>query len=267
MSPWILAALALAACYAGAVALLWAFQEAFIFHPRAAPAEAKRHAPLSVEYATADGVILRGWLTQQTTAPDAACRLLIYFGGNAEELSERLSESRFDFPLAQLYVNYRGFGDSGGRPSADALRRDALLLYDETRARLQIPPQQICLMGRSLGTHMAAYVAAHREVGKLVLVSPYDSVTNIARMRYPIFPVRTLLRHPFDTLAEAARVRAPTLAILAARDFIVPARRSRNLLKQWRAPLEVRVIAGTTHNTVEGGDYWSVVNRFFRQVP
>ena len=257
---WLAGALAV---YLLALGLLWRFQEWLIF-PRAHMRGEPPAGGEAQEFVAADGAILRGWL-RRLPAPAQGAALLVYFGGNNEEVSCYLREC--PLVLSQLYVNYRGYGTSDGTPAATAMQQDALLVYDEILRREAVPGERVCLMGRSLGSHFAAYVAARRKVGGLVLVSPFDSVAAVARRRYPVFPVSSLLRHNLDTLADAAKISAPTLALLASQDRVVPLAHSRALLRRWRAPLRVCQLPNTNHNSIGGApDYWQSVARFAKDM-
>ena len=257
----IIAVGALLISWAGIVALLWAFQEKLIFHPRPTPTQAiKDLAHLAVEITAADGVILRGWRhPPSSSAPPTDCQTLIYFGGNSEELSGHLTDNVQYYGCEQWYINYRGFGDSDGTPSAKSLRADALAIYDKAVATSGAP---VCVIGRSLGAHMAAYVAANRPTHKLIMITPFDSVLNIARARYKIFVAGKLLRHHFDTMAEAANITAPTLFILAEKDYIVPRQHSDNLINFWQAPKTVARLPHTTHNHLLTPLFWQKVQHF-----
>ena len=225
-----------------------------------------------------DGATLRGWLRPaDESSPDessadessvdssvvggAGCKLVVYFGGNAEEVSGNL-DNPIPAKAAQLFVNYRGFGDSDGKPSAGDFEKDALTLFDQASEKFEVAPEEICVFGRSLGTHMAAVVAAQRPVGRVVMISPFDSVLNIAKARYPIFPVRALLRHPFVTSQYAPRAKAPALFVLAESDWVVPRKRSEALIELWQAPKQVVVIPNATHNNFDSSEYRRAVSEF-----
>ncbi|MGI9296649.1 MAG: alpha/beta hydrolase [Gammaproteobacteria bacterium] len=252
------------ALWAGAGFVLWRWQEKLIFFPRPTPPDVARDlADLAVNVAAEDGTPLRGWEHPgNAAAAESDCKLLVYFGGNGEELSSHPSENGARFPFPQWYVNYRGFGGSGGAPSAELLRADALRVFDEAARRRRLAPEEICIMGRSLGSHMAAHVAARRAAKKLIMVTPFDSVLEIARRRYPFFPVRKMLRHPFDTLAEAGSVSAPVLFLLAETDRVVPPARAENLIANWRTPHTALTIPGTTHNRMDTPAYWRAIADF-----
>ena len=101
---------------------------------------------------------------------------LIYFGGNAEDVAFNIPEFKQYFPDHTLYlVNYRGYGGSTGKPTETGLVEDAVNIYD----KLINQHQHITVMGRSLGSLVAVQLAARRDINKLVIVTPFDSVLNI----------------------------------------------------------------------------------------
>ena len=234
-------------------------------HPPSPPPPTKSNSPCRQW-----GHPLRQWLHPRRTPPSAApssgvgsagCKLVVYFGGNAEEVSGNL-DNPIPAKAAQLFVNYRGFGDSDGKPSAGDFEKDALTLFDQASEKFEVAPEEICVFGRSLGTHMAAVVAAQRPVSRAVMISPFDSVLNIAKARYPIFPVRALLRHPFVTSQYAPRAKAPALFVLAESDWVVPRKRSEALIELWQAPKQVVVIPNATHNNFDSSEYRRAVSEF-----
>jgi pimeloyl-ACP methyl ester carboxylesterase len=174
---------------------------------------------------------------------------IIYFGGNAEDVAQNVPLFRDLFPHSDVYlVNYRGYGGSTGTPSEAALFADALTVYDYAQAR----HSAVSVIGRSLGSGVAVYLATQREIGRLVLVTPYDSIENVARRAYPAFPVSLLLRDKYASASRIARVKAPILFILAADDDVVPRANSEALIAH--VPVEQKIVAvipGTTHHTVE----------------
>ncbi len=161
-----------------------------------------------------DEVRLRGWVVNPGQP-----RALLYFGGNAESIQFQREHYAQWFPDHTVYLlAYRGYGASEGKPTESVLKGDALALYD------QVAPNHdgVDLLGRSVGAGIALHVAASRTIGRLALITPYDSMVAVARRHYPIFPVQWLLRERFDTTADAARVDAPTLLLIARHDRIIP---------------------------------------------
>jgi pimeloyl-ACP methyl ester carboxylesterase len=160
-------------------------------------------------------------------------------------------------------MNYRGYGDSQGKPSQTAICRDALYILDTLTARENIPMNHIVLMGRSLGSGVAVHVAAHRPVRGVILITPFDSLLNVARHHYPLLPVRWLLKHPFDSAALAPDIKVPALVIMGNQDAIIPNKRSTRLAQVWGGAVETVVIQGAGHNDIQlDPRYWEAVNLF-----
>jgi uncharacterized protein len=184
----------LAAVYAAIVALAYVAQTWLIFPPGLAargaptlPADAER-----LEVATPDGERLVG---VHLSGADAESALLLGFGGNAwnaDNLALYLRELFPEHPVVAFH--YRGYAPSTGRPSAQTLLDDALIIHDEIDRRLD--PNAIIAVGLSLGGGPAARIAAEREVAGVILVTPFDSLGALARHHYPWLPIGPLLRHP-----------------------------------------------------------------------
>lgn len=243
------------------ILLLYVFQDALIFFPP--PVPPPNRAALA-EYAVSfdhDGHQLQGWYVPGTIRGERP--LLVYYGGNAEEVSGSLLDRPRLKAGAFLFMNYRGYGDSGGKPSQKALCRDALSILDTMTARENIPWAHVVLMGRSLGSGVAVYVASRRSVGGVILVTPFDSLVRVARHHYPFLPVGLLLKHPFDSAVLAPDIKAPALVITAGQDEIIPAPRSARLARLWGGPVQTVVVDGHGHNDLQLDDaYWDAINRF-----
>jgi uncharacterized protein len=223
-------------------------------HPNAQPFELEADA----------GVRLRGWLVSgQGPAP---CPLVIYFGGNAEEVSWLVPEWSRVSGWALLLMNYRGYGLSDGRPSETALYRDAVALYDRAIGRVDIDAQRVVVFGRSLGTGVATYLASQRQVAGVVLISPYDNLAEVARGVYPFLPVDRFLRYRFDSAARATLIHAPLLALVAAQDTLIPPERSRELARVWGGPARLELLQGADHNTIHlHPRYWPLIAAFLAE--
>lgn len=129
-------------------------------------------------------------------------RALIYFCGNAEDVSGNIESFASALPGHSLFlVNYRGYGGSTGRPSQAALIADALAAFDH----VQQAHHDIAVMGRSLGSGVAVALASKRRVDRLVLVTPYDSLLNVAREHMGWLPVGLLLKKAMSRRHSRAR--------------------------------------------------------------
>jgi fermentation-respiration switch protein FrsA (DUF1100 family) len=244
--------LAVAIGYVAIAAFLWIAQERMMFlAPRAT---ARPSAPPgwrleTVSFRSSDGTLLAGILVMP---PQQKPPLVIYYGGNAEEVTAfgpYVNETHGE--AATLLVNYRGYGASGGRPGEKELVADALELFDWAKARGDLDTSRIALHGRSLGSGVAVAVAASRPATCIVLTTPFDSALEVAARMYPWLPVAWLMRHPFDSVALAPRIRIPALVLIGEADNLIPRRHSERLADHWGGPVERRYFAGFGHNDLD----------------
>ncbi|MCP4119043.1 MAG: alpha/beta hydrolase [Desulfobacteraceae bacterium] len=247
---------------AGAVlGLCYLFQSKLIFFPRKIPDQSRALFKEHGVRISSHGCELHGWFVRnRDSVTSATSPLVIYYGGNAEEVSDSLSEAEKIRRASFLFMNYRGYGDSSGRPSEQGILADALTVFDWVVAEHGVEPKDVVLMGRSLGSGVAVHVASRRRVGALILVTPFDSLTSVAKAIYPFLPVERLLRHRFDSLALAPAIDRPMLAIIAGRDEIIPNPNSFNLVNAWGGPAETVVVKGAGHNDI------SLYNAYFREI-
>ena len=247
--------------YLGVCALLWAFQEKLIFHPRpvARPPSNAAAVPVVIDRGVA---VLHGW----TINPESAGPLIVYVGGNAEEVSENIP-AWADRNATTVLFNYRGFGDSTGEPSEHALVADAVATTEWACARY--PDRPLVLFGLSLGSGIAALTASRVEPDAIILVSPYRSVLHIARRTVPLVPVRRLLRHRFD--AEAAVADLPRALVIASpRDRVIPFKENLAMVEAINAEADRPVVLRTfelAHNEfLKALPVWREVDEFLNTI-
>lgn len=241
-------------CLALAVGVLLfacVLQDKLIFHPqRAAPPPGGAQ---SVFLEADDGTRLHAWHVPGSP-------LVLYFGGNAEEVSWMAAEARRQAPATGwLLVDYRGYGRSEGSPSEKSLVADSLKWYEKAKS---LSPS-VFVFGRSLGSGVAVQLAAARPVDGVILVAPYDSMVEVGRHHYPFLPVGWMLRHRFESVQHAPNVQAPLLCLVAGRDEIIPMVHSRRLYEAWRGPKRWVELAGAGHNSTDGAPlFWSAIRGF-----
>ncbi|MDQ4088431.1 MAG: alpha/beta hydrolase, partial [Pseudomonadota bacterium] len=128
------------------------------------------------------------------------------------------------YPHAHVVAfHYRGYAPSSGRPGAEALLGDALLVHDELTARLK--PERVVAAGFSIGTGPAARLASRRPLHGLILVTPFDSLAKVAGGHYRWVPVALLFRHRLEPARDLTGSRTPVAILAGTRDtLIVPER-------------------------------------------
>lgn len=190
-------------------------------------------------------------------------KALVYFGGNNESVvstAQRRAKQLADFTI--YLVNYRGYGGSTGSPTEQVLYEDALLVYDTLAPK----HKELSIIGRSLGSGVATYVASQRDVKKIALVTPYDSVLNVAQSKYPMYPINLILKDKFDSLQNLKDVKkTKVLMLLAKGDEIIPNEHSYALANTLpKENVQIEVIEGESHNSISHQqNYFDVLNGFF----
>ncbi|MFT3806590.1 alpha/beta hydrolase [Arenimonas sp.] len=237
--------------YLGAMALLYKSQARLLYFPRPLQLE-----PTAEVFKWRSGELeLRGWAINPGQP-----RALLYFGGNAEAVEHDVFEFRDLIPGTSVYLlPYRGYSGNPGTASEAALFADALAAYDAIAAR----HAGVDVMGRSLGSGVAVHLAAERLVGRLLLVTPYDSIVNVAQQKYPLFPISLLAKDRYDSAARAPQVKSQVLLLTASSDQIIPAMHSEALARSFDAAPLVCAFAGRGHNDIsQAPEFWPSVRRF-----
>lgn len=228
-----------ASLYAGLCLLLFLTQRSQIYFP-VRESSAPGATPMLL---AGDGAQIKVW-TVERPGPAA----LLYFGGNAEDVGASIGLFAGRLPgHSHYFVNYRGYGGSTGRPSEDALVADAIALYDHLRAT----HAEISVIGRSLGSGVAVQLARARDVRRLALVTPFDSLVNVARAHFRWLPVGLLMLDRFDSASGAPEIAADVLVVIAEADEIVPRGRSDALADAFRTRPRVVVLEGARHNEID----------------
>ncbi|MEI7608995.1 MAG: alpha/beta fold hydrolase [Rhodospirillaceae bacterium] len=225
-----------------------------LFHPRPEYA----HLPegpeaYSVRFAMADRTVIGGRLHPAgETVP-----VVLFFHGNGEIASDYddLAPLYRRLGLTLLVADYRGYGISGGHPTATALAGDALEVFDQTPAVLAaagLKPAKLLVMGRSMGSAAALVVAEARggALAALIIESGFaDTLPLVERLGGRLPAGASEERDGFGSLARIARVTVPTLVIHGEEDWIIPFSDGRRLYEaSGAAEKRLLRIEGAGHN-------------------
>ena len=212
--------------------------------------------PADVIWLENEGQTLKVWHVKSDSR-----KALIYFGGNAEDVTLSVAELSKLFPQHALYIpHYRGYGGSSGKATEEALYSDAMALFVQAAETYD----SIVVMGRSLGTGVAVYLASQKAVDSIILVTPFDSMTQLASSHYPYVPVSILLKDKFDSVSRAADINIPTLVLIAEQDEVIPRKNSDRLVAGLNPSFtSVQVLSGTGHNNIETSPLYDTAIKSF----
>jgi pimeloyl-ACP methyl ester carboxylesterase len=244
------------AAYAGVCLFFLNAQRSFIYYPR------PKHNPAASQLI----------LPRNKTDVQIAChpcdgpRGLVYFGGNAEDVSLSLPETAAAFPGWAIYIlYYRGYGGSSGKPTEAGLREDAAAVFEFVSKR----HTHVTLIGRSLGSSLAVGLAATHNPQRLVLITPFDSMLAIASQIAPYLPMQLLLRDRWESVKSAPRVHCPTLILAAGDDELIPAANTDCLLRAFPDGVaSLSVIPDADHNSIAvTPEFWQALRAFVADGP
>lgn len=215
-------AVALAILYALIVLVGYMVQRKLMYFPlpeRVAPAAVGLTHVEERIIETPDGARVVAWYGRARPGHPT----ILYFHGNGGNLALRADRIRryLDRGQGMLMMSYRGYSGSTGTPTEAANVADAQRAYQLLIAE-GIAPEDIIVYGESLGTGVAARLAAEKPVGGLILDSPFTSAVDVGARHYPFLPVGLLMQDRYEVLSYVAKIRTPLLVVHGARDQIVP---------------------------------------------
>ncbi|MEN8126264.1 MAG: alpha/beta hydrolase [Planctomycetota bacterium] len=252
-----------AAVYVGMGVLLFLMQSRMLYYPSrdydGTPADyGLKYEALTL--AAPDGVTLAAWFVPA----EGAERTMLFCHGNGGNISHRLDTLKMfnELGINCLIVDYRGYGQSTGKPTEIGTKIDMLAgfqwLIEEKRTR----PEQIILFGRSLGGSVAATIAKDIQPAALVLESTFTSFNDVGSHYYPWLPVRMFSRFDYNTLEAVRQVRCPVLVIHSPDDEIIPYKFGQQIFAAASEPKQFADLQGT-HNEgfYDSGDLYKQIWR------
>lgn len=246
------AALIAAFFYVLVCALVWWQQRAMIYHPHhnaGAPAEYGLKDFTVETLQDDDSTHIRAW---RNVARDGY-PTIVFFHGNGGDLSflapyfSAIAEEGFGL----IAIDYRGYGASEGVPSEQGLYQDAQTALEFATQKAGLNYEQIILYGESLGSGVAVQMATEAPVAAVVLQSPFTSLEDVGKDRYPFLPVRLLLEDRFDSLNKIQDVHSKLLIMHGTEDTTVPAEEGRELFAAANEPKDVVYFEGRGHNDLD----------------
>jgi fermentation-respiration switch protein FrsA (DUF1100 family) len=255
------------------LALIRVFERRFVFFPnypgRLTGDWNPRGLPVQDVWLTSsDGTILHAWWIPN----DKAKFTFLAFHGNAGNIADRASVYEFlrDIPANVFAAEYRGYGRSMGKPTEEGLYRDAETAFKYLVSTRGTDPKTILSFGQSLGTAVAAHLAAQNEVGGVVLEAPFPSAARIARRIFWFLPGIGLLVHSqFDTEARLKEITAPIFIVHCNQDPVVPYQLGQEVYNAARPPKNFLEIDGYCHeeaSVIAPVKYYAALHKFLADI-
>ena len=267
-SLWFRAVRSLAIAYL-VVVVAMTFLERWLVYP-APPAERADWTPLENEHeevwlTAQDGVKTHGWF-YETTAAD---RVVLYCHGNGECVADNHSLMRLlrdELNASVLIFDYRGYGLSQGQPHESGVIADGHAAQQWLANRTERSPEEIVLVGRSLGGGVAVALAAEQGAAALVLQSTFTRLTDAAANQFPFLPVHWVMRNRFNSIQRLADYKGPLLISHGSRDEVVPAIHAQRLLEASKSPQKRLIDLGPiNHNAPQPKPYYEQLRNFLAE--
>lgn len=211
------------------------------------------------------------WVMRAVPASDARPWIL-YLHGNASNIASRMNISHYT-RLRELGLNvfapeYRGFGGLDGVPTESSLEADARAGYDYLRSRKGVTPERIIVYGWSLGSAVAVTLASQLPQAAVILEGAPASLVAIGEQQYPLFPIRRIMRNPFESITRVSRIRAPMLFLHSPEDTVIPIGEGRRLYDAATAPKTfVEVRGGHIYaSDVDAREFYGAIRTFLENL-
>ncbi|MDP2808163.1 MAG: hypothetical protein Q8O74_08540, partial [bacterium] len=257
---------ALVICALVFLVALYLYQDKMIFYPQKISLDkieyiSKLANVEGITIRTKDGFDIKGWYIGNNSADRS--KILLYFGGNAEEVSYMIPEVTEFKNCSIVLMNYRGYGQSQGKPNENNLCGDALVIYDYFIGRPENKDSKIIIMGRSIGTGVAVFLAKNRRCNGVVLVSPYNDFKSLAQYHFPYLPVGPVIKYKFNSGERVPSIKSPLMIMLGTGDKTIPPEQSRLLAQKWGGRVTIKEFEGADHNNLSTyREYWKFINDF-----
>jgi uncharacterized protein len=190
--------------------------------------------------------------------------VILYFHGNRDNLQRwgNISSELTRYNYDVFVVDYRGYGKSRGNRTEETINSDALFCYNYIKNNYA--PKEIIIYGRSLGTGVAACLAATTNPHKLILETPYYSVKDLIEGYFSLVSVENKMRYKFPSFENLQHVNCPILILHGNKDEVVPYESGKKLfdgLTNKKARL-VTINNGKHNNLNTFSEYWTELTGF-----
>jgi fermentation-respiration switch protein FrsA (DUF1100 family) len=256
--------------YGGALVWLISQETTIVFRAGQPLGPQRPRAPFAeVDLPRADGARQFAWIMRQPLEADRR-PWIIYLHGNDTTIASRLNilhcEQLRALGLNVFTPEYRGYAGLEGVPTERGLDTDARVAYDYVHSELRVPSERIIIYGWSLGSAVAVDLASNVDEAAVILEGAPASLVAIGEQQYPIFPIRLVMRNPFESILRVGRIHAPMLFLHSPQDVVIPISEGRRLFDAANPPKTfVEVNGGHVYASERDSQtFFGAIDRFLR---
>ena len=202
--------------------ILFNFQRSLLYHPVENNYQGDELTVKieKVKIRTKDNIELLGWYHNKNIED---YKTILFLHGNAGALENRIHKINHfnDMNLNFLLLAWRGFSGNKGKPTEQGLYKDARSAIKWLKEK-GILEENIIIYGESLGTGVATEIAQNKNFAGVILESPFTSMIEAGKTKYPFFPVRLLLKDKYESDKKIKKIKSPILIMHGEVDRIVP---------------------------------------------
>ncbi|MBE2224894.1 MAG: alpha/beta hydrolase [Anaerolineae bacterium] len=241
----------------------------FVYRPEATVAEENfTPADLGLSYEavsikTGDNLLLSAWYFPANNPT----HILMYCHGNAGDIRDwsYAMPPFLEMGCSVLLFDYRGYGQSQGKPSESGLYLDGESVWGWVEEKAEEEGITAVILGKSLGSAIAIHVASQTPPGSLILDSAFTSMREIALTVTPWLP-DAMLPELYESLKIAPKLTCPTLVIHGRNDTLVPLAHGQALYNAMTCPKTLTIIDGADHNNLSNyPDYYAAIQAFLHK--
>ncbi|HVT29991.1 MAG TPA: alpha/beta fold hydrolase, partial [Lacipirellulaceae bacterium] len=222
--------------------------------------------PQTVWFRSGDNTKLHGWYVPN---PDAR-RLIVYAHGNGEHVADQANlvfRLQSNLAATVFVYDYRGYGRSRGKPTERGCVADGLAAQRWLAEREGVDPEDIVLMGRSIGGGVQVAAAAEQGARALVLEATFSRMTDAAAHNYPWLPVRLVMSNRYNSIKRIQKYDGPLFQCHGADDEVVPIQLARKLFDASQSRMkQFYEIAYARHNDTPPSAYYAALATFLDNV-
>ena len=255
--------------YLAICTLLYAKQDDLLFHPQPNTlqevSEILKATPdfETLSFVMKDGNRTCGYISKDTIKEKLP--LVLYFGGNAEEVSHLADYKKYFSNSIMVMINYRSFGLSQGKISEKTMFSDALEVYDKLKNNPEIDTNKIIVIGRSIGTGVATFLSSQRKTNATILITPYENMIDVAFEKYPFVPISLLIKHRFESDTYAPNISTPMLALISSNDQVIPKHHAYKLKDAWKGKTEALEVNEDHNSIMNNEEVWKKIEGFMKE--